>query len=66
MADKKFSYSAALEEISSIALRIENEDIDVDELTIQVKKASELIRKCKSKLKDTSGELEKIIDNLDK
>ena len=66
MADKKFSYSAAFEEISSIALRIENEDIDVDELTIQVKKACELIRKCKSKLKDTSGELEKIIDNLDK
>lgn len=66
MASKKFSYKAAMQEITAIAQRIENEEIDVDELSAQVKKASELIRQCKSKLKDTGSELENIIDKLDK
>ena len=66
MASKKFSYKAAMQEISAIVQRIENEEIDVDELSAQVKKASELIRQCKSKLKNTGSELENIIENLDK
>ena len=65
MATKKFSYKEALDEISAIVQKIENEEIDVDELSMQVKKAAALISQCKSKLRETSSELEEIIDKLD-
>jgi exodeoxyribonuclease VII small subunit len=65
MAPKKFSYKEALEEISAIVQKIENEEVDVDELSAQVKKAAALIGACKAKLRDTSSELEAIIDKLD-
>ena len=66
MAKKKFSYKESLNEIERIVQKIENEEIDVDELTTLVKKAAELINQCKSKLRDTGNELEDIIEKLDK
>ena len=45
--------------------KIENEDIDVDELSKLVKRAATLIGQCKAKLRDTGSELEEIIDKLD-
>lgn len=64
MAQKQFSYKAALEEIEQIVQKIENEDIDVDELSKMVKKAAELIKQCKGTLKNTGQELDEIIENL--
>lgn len=65
MATKKFNYKKSLEEIEEIVRKIEDEDIEVDELSALVKKAAELIKLCKTKLKDTGSELEEIIDKLD-
>lgn len=65
MATKKFSYKDALEEIESIVQKIETEDIEVDELSQLVKKAANLIKQCKTKLRDTSNELEDIIEKLE-
>jgi exodeoxyribonuclease VII small subunit len=65
MATKKINYKKALEEIERIVQKIENEEIDVDELSTMVKRAAELIKLCKTKLKSTGEELENIIDNLD-
>jgi len=65
MAAKKFSYKSTLEEIEGIVQKIESEEIDVDELSALVKKAADLIKQCKSKLRDTGSELEDIIENLD-
>lgn len=65
MAKKKFNYKNALVEIEEIVNRIENEEVEVDELTELVKKAAELIKLCKTKLRDTGGELEDIIEKLD-
>ncbi len=62
---KKFNYKNALEEIERIVEKIENEEIDVDELSALVKKATELIKQCKAKLRDTENELGDIIENLD-
>lgn len=64
MASKSFNYKAAMEEIDQIVKRIENEEVDVDELAALVKKAAELVKLCKSRLRDTETELENIIDNL--
>lgn len=65
MATKKFSYKEALVEIETIVQKIESEEIEVDELSQMVKKAADLIKKCKSKLRDTGNELEDIIEKLD-
>lgn len=65
MAAKKFNYKKALEEIEQIVQKIESEDIDVDELSTMVKRAAELIKQCKTKLKTTGDELEDIIQNLE-
>lgn len=62
---KKFNYKNALEEIERIVEKIENEEIDVDELSALVKKAADLIKQCKAKLRDTENELGDIIENLD-
>ena len=65
MAIKKFNYKKALEEIEDIVQKIESEEIDVDELSAIVKKAADLIKQCKSKLRDTNKELEDIMTNID-
>lgn len=65
MATKKFNYKKSLEEIEQIVLKIENEEPDIDELSSMVKKAADLIKQCKAKLKETNSELEDIIENLE-
>ena len=63
MAAKKFNYKNALEEIEQIVRKIETEE--VDELTELVKKAADLIKLCKTKLRNTGSELEDVINKLD-
>ncbi len=65
MASKKFNYKKSLEEIESIVQKIESEDPDVDELSALVKRAAELIKQCKTKLKTTGEELEDIIQDIE-
>lgn len=65
MAAKKLNYKQALDEIERIVSKIENEEPDIDELSSMVKRAAELIKMCKGKLKDTAADLENIIENLE-
>jgi exodeoxyribonuclease VII small subunit len=65
MAAKKFQYKNALNEIEQIVDKIENEEIDIDELSELVKRAAELIKMCKTKLRTTGQELDEVIDKLE-
>ena len=65
MTSKKISYQEAYTQLEDILTKLENHELDVDELAQYVKKASELIRLCKSKLFETEKEVEKIIDEMD-
>jgi exodeoxyribonuclease VII small subunit len=65
MTTKKLSYQEAYNELQNILDKIESDELDVDELTKNVKKASELIKFCKSKLFETESEIEKIIEEMD-
>jgi len=65
MTQKKLTYKEAFSELENILTKLENNELDVDELTENVKKASELIKFCKTKLFDTETEVEKIINELD-
>ena len=61
---KDITYSDALNELNDIAREIENESIAVDELTIKLKRASELITLCRAKLRLTEEEVKKIIGEM--
>jgi exodeoxyribonuclease VII small subunit len=65
MAKKNLSYSEAIAEIESIVERIENNELDIDELAQNVKRVAELIKFCKAKLKSTEEEVEKILKDFD-
>ncbi len=62
MAKEKQSYKEAVIEIENILELIENEELDIDELSVKVKRASTLIKTCKQKLMDTQKEVESILD----
>ena len=61
---KRISYKDALAELENILQQIENNEPDVDELAGLVKRATELLAICKSKLKNTEIELNQALDKL--
>ncbi|MDR2009300.1 MAG: exodeoxyribonuclease VII small subunit [Bacteroidales bacterium] len=61
MAKKEFTYNQALKELEDILAEIENEDLDLDLLSTKVKRATFLIKECKSRLKKTSAEIDEIL-----
>jgi exodeoxyribonuclease VII small subunit len=64
MAKKEFSFNESMSEIESILKKIENGDMDVDKLSVEVKRASELIKQCQKKLKSTEDEINSIFRDL--
>jgi exodeoxyribonuclease VII small subunit len=65
MNKKKGTYMEAISEIEEILAQIENNELDVDELSEKVKRVSVLINICKNKLKNTEEEIEKILKEMD-
>ena len=64
--EQNLKYEDAYKELASIAKEIENENVSVDVLALKVKRASELITFCQSKLKSTEVEVNKIIEQMEK
>ncbi len=60
--DKKPSYAQAIAEIEQILRNFENEQLDVDALAGQVKRASELIKLCQDKLKKAEGQVAQVLE----
>ena len=60
------NYESAYKELAQIAKEIENETVSVDVLAQKVKRASELITFCQTKLKNTEAEVNKIIAQMEK
>jgi len=65
MAKKKTSYRDAVLEIEQIMQKLENEELDIDELSVNVKRASELIKHCKEKLHSTEKEIDHILGEME-
>lgn len=65
MAEKKITFNAAMNELEAILEQIESGQPDVDELSGKVKRASELIKLCKGKLRATEEEIEKILKEME-
>lgn len=60
MSDK-INYEAAVAELESIVRKMENDQLDIDSLTVQLKRAQELIKLCKDKLSKTDEEIKQIL-----
>jgi exodeoxyribonuclease VII small subunit len=64
MKDNKITYETALQELNDIYQSMEDNAIGVDELTEKLKRASDLIRICRDKLKLTEEESKKILEQF--
>jgi exodeoxyribonuclease VII small subunit len=63
--ENKLTYTEAIVELETIVEEIENEDISVDDLSEKVKRASELIRLCKTKLTKTEQEVNEVLKEIE-
>ncbi len=61
----RISYSRALTELEKIIDEIESEDIDVDMLAEKVKRAAQLIKSCRERLRSTEDDVRKALSELD-
>lgn len=61
---KELTYTEAFEQLQEIVQKMENADISVDELSDNIKKATQLIKICKDKLTKTEAEVNETIAEL--
>ena len=60
---KDIKYEAAYAELQAIVHKMENDELDIDQMSEQLKRAQELIKLCKDKLTKTDEEIKKILSN---
>ena len=58
-------YEEASRQIEDIVERLENDEMDIDSLGTELKKAQKLIKLCKDKLTKTEEEVKKILEEAD-
>ena len=63
MAKTEIPYTEAMAEIEKIMTKLRGESIDIDTLTAEVKRASELIEMCKQRLRTTEEEVRKLFND---
>ena len=61
---KSLTYESAQAELTAIAREIESGTVSIDTHAEKVKRASELIAYCQSKLRDTEAEVNRIIGGM--
>lgn len=65
MEAKEISYNQAINEIEKILRKIEEQELDVDELAGKLKRVTALIQICKKKLHNAESEVEKILGQIE-
>ena len=60
----EIKYAKAMKRLDEIVQKIENEEIDVDELSDSVKEAVELIRLCKDKLTKAEMKVQQVVEGF--
>lgn len=62
MVRKDLKYEEAMTTLEQIVARMENNELDLDTMSEELKKAQQLIKLCKDKLTKTDQEIRKIIN----
>jgi exodeoxyribonuclease VII small subunit len=60
----KLNYEIAFKELNSIVKDIEQDNVQLDELSAKIVRANELIAFCKERLRKTEEEYQKAIEGL--
>ena len=60
---KETTYEAAIKQLEDIVSKMENDELDIDSLSQQLKTAQRRIKLCKDKLANTDEEITKILGN---
>ena len=61
MEKKEIKYEEALRQLEDIVEKMENDELDIDQLSDQLKKAKKLVKLCKDKLTKTDAEIRKLL-----
>tara|TARA_B100000482_G_C12353402_1_gene197910 strand:- start:283 stop:498 length:216 start_codon:yes stop_codon:yes gene_type:complete len=67
MENKKadeLTYDEAVAELKTILSSLQDETLSIDQLTDSIKRASELLESCNSRLKSTESEVNSVIKKL--
>ena len=59
--NQEMKYEKAYAELQTIVRQMENDELDIDQMAEQLKRAQELIKLCKDKLAKTDEEIKKIL-----
>ena len=65
MTKKKLTYKNSIDQLETTIAKIESGKVSVDELADLVKNAANLIKGCKTKLRDTESELNQFLADSD-
>ena len=65
MEREKLSYAEAMNELESIVERVEQNAMDIDDLTERLKRAQELVKFCRERLLKTEEEVKSILSSGD-
>lgn len=63
MEKKEIKYEEAVSELEEIVEKMENDELDIDQLSNQLKRAKELVKLCKDKLTKTDEEIKKLLED---
>jgi exodeoxyribonuclease VII small subunit len=61
----KLNYERAYNELLEIVQEIEQNQVGIDELNKKLKRAADLIKFCKNKLRDTESKANELINQID-
>lgn len=59
---KDIKYEEAIRQLEKIVDKMESGELDIDSMAAQLKKAQELVKLCKDKLKRTDADIQKLLE----
>ncbi|MDE5805359.1 MAG: exodeoxyribonuclease VII small subunit [Paramuribaculum sp.] len=62
----EMTYNQAVAELDSILRTMQSDNCDIDRLTLYTRRATELLKECRSRLTTTDEELRSILADLEK
>ncbi len=62
MEDKKITYEEATAQIEQILMKFRNNEVSIDELAKEVRRATELITLCREKLTTAESDLKQVLE----
>ena len=63
--EKELKYEQAMRELEAIVIKMENNELDIDMLGAELKRAQTLIKICKDKLTKADNEVKNVLKNCE-